>query len=189
VLFANRYLEAYHLYKVRKNTTKSWVYAFQSGPNSKLLIMQQLLLGINAHINLDLGIAVSETMGVQGDLNDFENDFNKINEILADMVADVEERISKVSPMFLLLDKVGKGKEDKLVSFSINVARDGAWLFANQYHSTTDKAQVIDLRDEIIAALAVKLTTTKSRWLRYVIRIIRFFEMKNVAKVSEMLAK
>ncbi|MBZ0327928.1 MAG: DUF5995 family protein [Altibacter sp.] len=187
VLFANRYLESYRQFKAKEKPTASWACAFEAAGNSKLLIMQQLLLGINAHINLDLGIAVAETVGEQGNLTDFENDFNKINAILASMVADVEDRISKVSPMFLLLDKVGKGKEDKVVSFSINVARDGAWLFANQYYFSGNKPQEIDNRDTIIAALATKLTTTKNRWLRYAIRFIRFFEMKNVAKVSEIL--
>src|SRR5690606_16469830 len=134
VLFATLYIDAYEGLVHNKPFTRSWKNAFEAAKTGKLLIMQHLLLGINAHINLDLGIAVAETVGDDGELMDFENDFNKINEILASMIANVEAKIISVSPLFGLLDKFGKGREDKLVSFSINVARDGAWLFANQYH-------------------------------------------------------
>jgi len=187
VLFANRYIKAYHQYKEQKRPTESWTHAFEATKNSKLLIMQHLLLGINAHINLDLGIAVAETVGEHGDLIGFQNDFNKINEVLASMVDDVQDRIGKVSPLFYLLEKVGKGREDKVVSFSINIARDGAWLFANQYQNSMDKNSEIHERDGIIGALATKLYTTKSRWLRWTIRSIRWLEQKNVAKVVAIL--
>lgn len=172
---------------IRNKPTQSWAHAFEATKNSKLLIIQHFLLGINAHINLDLGIAVAETVGETGDLIDFQNDFNKINEILASMVDDVQERIVKVSPLFSLLEKVGKGREDKVVLFSINVARDGAWLFANQYHHSMDKTAEIHFRDGIIGVLATKLYTTKSRWLRWTIRSIRWFEQKNVPKVVAIL--
>ena len=189
VIFANRYIEAYNLETKKERPTQSWKNAFEASKNSGLIIMQHLLLGINAHINLDLGIAVAETIGDDGDLPSIENDFNKINEVLASMVNDVQERIEKVSPLFYLLEKIGKGKEDKVVTFSINLARDGAWLFANQFHLSNNKPVEISERDGIIAILASKLTTTKSRFLKWTIRAIRFFETKNVAKVVKTLSE
>ncbi|MGB0949593.1 MAG: DUF5995 family protein [Marinirhabdus sp.] len=146
--------------------------------------MQQLLLGINAHINLDLGIAVAETVGDDGDLAGFKNDFNKI---LDSMVNDVQNKIGKVSPLFYLLEKVGRGREDKVVSFSINVARDGAWLFANEYHRAVNRPAHLGFRDGVIGVLALKLTTTKSRLLRWAIRSIRWLENKNVKQVAQVL--
>ena len=187
VLFASRYIKAYREFKDGKEPTQSWKIAFEAASNRKFLIMQHLLLGINAHINLDLGIAVSETMGAGKPLSGIKNDFDKINEILADMVAGVEDDIGKVSPIFHWLEKLGKGKEDALVTFSINLARDGAWRFANRYHSAHDQQAEIVLRDTRVARLATGLTTTKSRLLRWVIRFIRFFETKSVAKVVAVL--
>ncbi len=189
VIFANRYIEAYRQLKAGDTPTQSWEVAFQAATNKKFIIMQHLLLGINAHINLDLGIAVAQTVGENGNLSGIESDFNKINAILAAMVAGVEASIGRVSPIFYLLEKVGKGKEDKIVTFSINLARDGAWIFANQYHISGNKPAEISQRDGIIAKLATKLTTTKSRLLRWTIRAIRFFETKNVAKVVAILSK
>ena len=189
VLFANRYIDAYESLDNNKPITQSWKIAFGAAKTGKLLIMQHLLLGINAHINLDLGIAVAETVGEAGELMDFENDFNKINEILAAMIADVEMKIISVSPLFGLLDKFGKGREDKLVSFSINIARDGAWLFANEYHFSPNKNTCLKNRDVAIGFLAEKLITQKSWVLKYLVKTIYFFEKKNVTQIVAVLKK
>ncbi|RXG29646.1 DUF5995 family protein [Leeuwenhoekiella palythoae] len=185
VIFANRYIEAYQHYKAGNPPTESWFNAFKI---SEALVMQHLLLGINAHINLDLGIAAAETTGAHA-LADFEQDFNKINEVLAAMVADVKAAIGKVSPLFKLLELVGKGKEDKLVSFSINIARDGAWLFANQYAAAVEKEEAIADRDQVIAALAVQLVNPKSKLLQVVAKVVRFFEVKDVQSVAAILER
>lgn len=187
VIFANRYLKAYFQYKENETPSLSWENAFEAAKNKNLLILQHLLLGINAHINLDLGIAVSETIGLQEPLEPIHNDFNKINEILASMVDDVQQKIGRVSPFFHLLDKVANGKEDLIATFSINIARDEAWLFANEYHNVIGKEAIFTKRDESIGEIALKLSTTKSRILRWVIRFIRWFESKNVAKVAGIL--
>ena len=188
VIFANRYLEAYFTYKEGNKPSISWENAFEAAKNQKLLILQHLLLGINAHINLDLGIAVSETVGSQGDLQSIHDDFNKINAILASMVDGVQQKIGRVSPFFHLLDKVADGKEDLIATFSINIARDEAWIFANDYHDASDTEAVFTKRDVSIGNIALKLSTTKSRILRWVIRFIRWFESKNIAKVAEVLS-
>lgn len=188
VLFANRYLEAYFLWKENQQPTQSWVEAFEAATNSKHIILQHLLLGINAHINLDLGIAVSETMGSQ-DLEDIKNDYYTINDILASMVDEVQGQIGKVSPLFYLLDKIGKGKEDAVVSFSIEVAREGAWIFAKDYHAAIDKTICIAERDHTIARIGKAIRVTKSRFLRWILRAIRWLESKNIQKVARILSE
>jgi formate-dependent nitrite reductase cytochrome c552 subunit len=54
VVFANRYFDAYRIVKESGNSTRSWKVAFEQNANSKLIVLQHLLLGMNAHINLDL---------------------------------------------------------------------------------------------------------------------------------------
>src|SRR5690606_13776650 len=54
VVFANRYLNAYHQYRHGQPSTHSWAEAFNAAQRSDLIVVQHLLLGINAHINLDL---------------------------------------------------------------------------------------------------------------------------------------
>ena len=59
VVFANRYLDAYSKYTSGQKPTRSWQTAFDATQSDKLTVFQHLLLGMNAHINLDLGIAAA----------------------------------------------------------------------------------------------------------------------------------
>src|SRR5687767_8426891 len=61
VLFAGRYLDAWQAWKEKKPVSASWQVAFERLHHKPTLVLQHLLLGINAHINLDLGIATVET--------------------------------------------------------------------------------------------------------------------------------
>ena len=56
VIFANRYFEAYEAYKNKGTPTQAWHVAFDSAQRNDILILQHLLVGMNAHISLDLGV-------------------------------------------------------------------------------------------------------------------------------------
>ncbi|SDC52585.1 hypothetical protein SAMN04488104_100190 [Algoriphagus faecimaris] len=185
VLFAQRFIEAYDFWNANQSATQSWRLAFQASSNSKHLVIQHLFLGINAHINLDLGIAASETMRGKN-LLDIKADFDKINEILAELVDDVKANISKVSPIFGWLIPLAKGKDEMLLNFSIQLARDGAWKYAKEYHADPNKEFQINDRDNNIAALAQKLINP-GKLLSFLIRIIGFAEWKTVSKTMEQL--
>lgn len=186
VIFANRYLEAYDAYKAGLKARKSWQISFEA-KNNNLLLMQHLLLGMNAHINLDLGIAAAQTIDANQDIKSLQKDFNKINEVLASMVSGVEAKIATVSPLFYLIDKFGNGKEDMLLSFSINLARDGAWKFANEFYQNNNPNLLLEDRDEKISFIAFKLVEQKRKVFQWLIKVVRFFEMKNVGEVAHIL--
>ena len=81
VIFANRYLDAYEEFTQYGTCTESWKLAFEGGKNEKLIVLQHLFLGMNAHINLDLGIAAAEVC--PGDkIESLRGDFFKINIVL-----------------------------------------------------------------------------------------------------------
>ncbi|MEO7119545.1 MAG: DUF5995 family protein, partial [Ginsengibacter sp.] len=73
--FANRYLEAFYLWIADKPTSDSWKIAFDAVADKPELVIQHLLAGMNAHINLDLGVATANIMhGFL--LDDIHDDFN-----------------------------------------------------------------------------------------------------------------
>jgi hypothetical protein len=60
VLFALRYLDARERwYSGSADVPLSWRVAFETARDRRCLVAQHLLLGINAHINLDLGVAAA----------------------------------------------------------------------------------------------------------------------------------
>jgi hypothetical protein len=129
VVFASRYLDALATFQAGGTATRSWMLAFQGCNDADLLILQQLLAGMNAHINLDLGIAAAQVSpGEQ--LLQLKSDFDQINFVLASLVGTVASEIAAVSPLIGDLEKIGLRSETSLVNFDMTKARDAAWFTA-----------------------------------------------------------
>lgn len=148
ILFALRYIEAWDAWKQNHLVTLSWQIAFECTNQNHLIVLQHMLLGMNAHINLDLGIAAAEASGEN--LEDIQEDFDKINEILSDLVHEVQDSLSSIWPFLKVLLRWSGKVDDYLVDFSMKKARDGAWKFAESYFNTPDKEkrQCIETRDK-----------------------------------------
>lgn len=187
VLFAKRFIDAYELWKAGKNPTESWRLAFEASKNSSLLVLQHLFLGINAHINLDLGIAASETMAGK-DLIGIQGDFNKINSLLAELVDGVKANLSTISPIFGWLIPLAKGRDEMLLNFSIQLARDGAWKYAGEYHADSNKDFQVKDRDANISKLAQKLINP-GKFLAFLVKLVGFAEWKSASRTMDQLDK
>jgi hypothetical protein len=187
VVFANRYLDAYEAYHTNQPVTESWRKAFELSDQYWPIVLQHLLMGINAHINLDLGIAAAEVS--QGkNLDDLETDFNRINEILSSLVHEVQDNLSLVWPALKYILKWSGKIDDYLVDFSMKLARDGAWKFANQYNwiPETGKEIAIAIRDQKVAAI-VNIILKPGLFATIALRIIRITERGSVTeKIRKM---
>jgi Family of unknown function (DUF5995) len=131
VAFARRYLMALELFQHGGTPTRAWQLAFEATAASRPIVLQHLLVGINVHINLDLGIAAAET-APGANLAALRRDFDRINEILAVLVSGIERDLSQISPWIGLLGRVGGRHDDEIVRFSIEAARSEAWRFATE---------------------------------------------------------
>ncbi len=187
VIFANRYLEAYQQYDIGKPVTQSWETAFEVSGAKDLLVIQHLLLGMNAHINLDLGIAAAETMRGD-DLNKIKNDFMEINVLLNDLLEEVQSDISSISPLFALLDRLTRKKDEYFAKFSMKAARDHAWLVAQRLVGLegSQREEVIESTDKYVAGLA-QLIIKPGKLVGFLIRIARYFESRDVSKNIRVL--
>jgi hypothetical protein len=186
VIFALRYLDAYDAWKNKKPLTASWQVAFDAANNSSLLVLQHLLLGMNAHINLDLGIAAVAVSG--GQLNSIQNDFDAINTIISSLTHQVLDDIDRVSPLLSLLGLHASNQTSMLIQFSIDNARDGAWCFAELLvnKKDADYDTCIAKRDQTIKNLADGLVHTKGA-MRLTIWMIHLFEWKKRSKKIKVL--
>ena len=186
VIFANRYIDAYNAYRSSGNVTCSWTAAFNLSKMKGPIVLQHLLIGMNAHINLDLGIAAYEVMNGK-DLDLLENDFNKINEILSSLVHDVERSLSDIWPTLKWILAITGKVDDFLIDFSMKVARDGAWKFAKQLEGSTSIKTEIDIRDKKIFDIG-KLVTNPGLIPKLIFLIIRLGERGNVTqRISEII--
>ncbi len=187
VIFANRYLEALHQFERGGTPSKCWLFAFQFASKWRPLILQHLLLGINAHINLDLGIAAAETAPA-GQLDDLKNDFYKINAILASLLDVAQDKINVLSHALGLLDTLGDEDDEALVNFSIERARDEAWAFAQELSQMTPEERTarIATKDEAITELA-QIVANPGWFLRSILFLIRLLETNSIRKAINVL--
>ena len=176
VIFALRYFEAYEQYTSSEKTMDSWAEAFNL--TDKSMILQFLLLGMNAHIGLDLGI-VSCEVG-KDNMASLKNDFFKINEILFSMIDSVQSKLGVIFPPLRIIDALAGRLDEAVTSFSIAIARDAAWDFAMDLSTKTnvyDYNQLIRTRDIKVSAFGTKLSEP-GIFLRGLISLVKCYEKK-----------
>jgi hypothetical protein len=157
--FANRYLAAVDAAAAGgAGPARAWQAAFGAATRPHTMILQHVLVGMNAHINFDLPLAVLASAG-GGSIADLEQDFLAINGILAALLDPVQEVIDRFSPLLGLLDQVGGRSDEQLVTFSINTARDEAWHEATrlEHESAEQRARSIVSLDRRVALLAERV--------------------------------
>lgn len=126
VRFAQRYLDAVAAHDGGNRPTRPWAYAFARAAEPEPALLQHLLLGVNAHISLDLAISAFETSpGTQ--LLDLERDFFEINRLLAEMVDEVQAELNAASPWLSALDRWGGPIDERLAASFLARARRAAW--------------------------------------------------------------
>jgi hypothetical protein len=129
VVFANRYLAALDKHRDGDTPTRSWAFAFAVADRWWPIVLQHLLLGMNAHINLDLGIAAA-TVAPGHEIHGLRRDFDRINHILARLGDESQRELAEVWPALELLGKIAGKTDDAIINFSIEKARSCAWRTA-----------------------------------------------------------
>ena len=180
VTFANRYLAAYSSFKQNEPTTSCWHIAFNAASTNKYTVIQHLLCGINAHINLDLGIAAAQiSSGL--DIHLLQNDFDKINHIISNMINNVQSDLEKIAFPMRLLRYVDNDDEQAVINFSIDLARQAAWnnalLLWNMDESGYD--QYLKTLDEQVSVLADRILSP-GFFLHLLMVFIRWVEPADV---------
>lgn len=134
VTFASRYFAALNGYFHPGEfpaISHCWRIAFEGALLPAPIIIQQMVAGVNAHIDLDLGIA-AEAVAPGASLPSLHHDFNAINAVLASQVSTVVTEIDSLSPILADIYDVLMKHELDLIADGLVVVRDSAWLFARE---------------------------------------------------------
>lgn len=188
-IFAQRYVDAFEAWRAGGQPSAAWQVAFDATGQRRLLILQHLLIGMNAHINLDLGIAAAEVAPGHA-IHGLKRDFDAINVVLAGLIDDFEDDIGGLSPWIGWLERFGGRTDDELIRFSLNVARAKAWQMALDLAAAPDpgsRTAIITHYDQATALLASVI-----RWpgplTRAGMLAIRVREVSDVATVIGQLS-
>jgi hypothetical protein len=189
VIFANRYLDAYYQFQAKEKCSECWQFSFTKGEEYWSIVPQHLLMGINAHINLDLGIACAEVSTPES-IFDLHSDYNKINEILSNLVNGVEKCLVEIWPTLTYILKLSGKIDNFFIDFSMKTARDGAWKYATEFILLPEiqREASIQKRDVKVARIA-RLVSNPGFFVSSIFKLIRLFEKGTVAQKIIELSK
>jgi len=183
IRFANLYREAVLYYEndELKQVPKSWRKAFDLAKKQEGFIIQHLLLGINAHINHDLALALND-VGIDPNREEKYQDHNRINHILELATENLKRSVSeKYAPILKHLDRGLGTVDDKITVFSISKAREHAWAMAvalTSARSGIEKNLLRSSLDEQAAVLSrlIVSSPTRSHRLKSGIRKLKWID-------------
>lgn len=137
---------------------RCWQASWRVASDPDLLIVQHLLLGVNAHVNHDLPLAVVDLAGPGGDIDDLRADFDAINDTLAKTVQLVLRDLDRVSRWANEAAALGGGR---LFNFSLQAARSQAWAAAQRLSRIEDdtarRLYLLEL-DRLVSVLSYLIT-------------------------------
>jgi hypothetical protein len=188
VTFANRYLRAVAQFRAGQLDCRSWQLAFDAASLHRPVILQHVLLGINAHINFDLGIATAQCASPS--LSEHEQDFDTVNKCAAVEVASLQNRLGRLSPLIRVFDEVnGKAADGTVVNFGIDRARDQAWEVAELLTCLPQSQHAAQLRvlDRSTTALGRLMLDPPGLVPGFSLRLVRATEIHRVPSVIARL--
>ena len=127
--FGNRYFDALDAWRRGRRDDvcpRTWRDAFDACERDNLAVVQHLLLGINAHINVDLAVAAARTAPGPA-IAGLEDDFDKVNEILYGVLDQIQAVLNEISPVMRSVDALGHRLDEEVMGFSVRKARGEAW--------------------------------------------------------------
>ena len=186
-LFANEYFEAYEKFRANEATSRAWQFAFDRSLSGQPIILQNLLLSINAHINLDLGPVTGKAFAVDT-LDDFQDDFNRINDILALVIPLAAEAVGRFSPLIGELSEIGGDDLTDVLEFSTVAARDEAWRAATLISLTPSPVRPLVVEGlDAKAKLLGRVVADPAEPVATVVRRIHRTESTDVAAIITAL--
>lgn len=133
--FAGYYFDALEAYEgPAANPPAAWQITHDAAQNPETMVMQNLLLGINAHVNYDLGLAVTDLLDpVWASLSSVVResryqDYCLVNQIIADSVDMVQDQVvERYAPLMEFVDILLGPLDEWFTSQLINNWRDEVW--------------------------------------------------------------
>lgn len=152
VTFANRYFAARAQYRAETSTSRSWALTFRAARATSALVVQHILLAMNAHINVDLGVAAAET-----DLP--WPDYARVDAILSQGVSRIQGCLNRTTPVLRGVDLLGGAFDEMFTIYSLKAARRQAFALAQRLRAAPEarRAVIIAEADDLALRLGQRL--------------------------------
>ena len=157
--FAQLYMDAFRAFEHGdlEHVPTAWRVAFELSARDEWMALQHLLLGVNAHINHDLAIALVRS-GIDPDRPMRYDDHTGVNAVLKRTANALQDHVERLySPALHFLDEVFGQWDEEFSTMMVDRARETAWshcLDLVDCSCEEDKAVVMRRIDDHAGALA-----------------------------------
>jgi ABC-type ATPase with predicted acetyltransferase domain len=155
----------------------------------RLIVLQHLLIGINTHINLDLGIAAADAC--PGDkIFDLQSDFEKINSVIASITQAVQDDLSEIWFPLKTLTNITNNSHEAVLNFSISNARKASWANAVALAMVQGKARsnYINMIDNTVVKIIHRIMNPGFA-TSFILKPVRMMESSDVSKNIDLLVE
>jgi hypothetical protein len=182
VIFANLYREALVTFEAGQLAAvpKAWQISFTTSLQNRALLIQDLVLGINAHINYDLALALT-AVGIDPQRPARYHDHLAVNQVLHVATDRLQDQVCSIyAPILKVLDAAGGRVDELLANFSVIKARESAWLAAVALVNARDAEEQAALRANLNdrAAVLSRLILSPNPLYPWLIGALRHLERR-----------
>ncbi|HYG60137.1 MAG TPA: DUF5995 family protein [Symbiobacteriaceae bacterium] len=170
IRFAWWYFDALERFDRNDEAPPAWAYAFAVARDKQAFLLQDILMGMNAHINNDLPLVVAAILREEGDeatpgrqqRRRFDHD--QINRVLHQVIPTVEREVARHYGRLLLpLGRVMGTLDQSLSLYGLREWRDHVWQNARFLLAARHKGER-DHMIRIIQADALHVATSIERF-------------------------
>jgi hypothetical protein len=120
----------------------AWKVAFDAATSGRTNAVQDVFLGMNAHIQRDLPVALAAVGLVQADGSTRKTDHDAVNEILSGVLDHIEDEVGRLyDPMVTLADASPSPIDEMGALELLKSWREGAWRNAERLTLATSDAE------------------------------------------------
>jgi len=134
IRFAWYYFDALDRFEQQTGPPPAWERAFSVAVRKQAFLLQDILLGMNAHINNDLPLVVAELLRSEEDEQSVFRtvrrrfDHDQINRVLHEVIPSVEVDLARsYGRLILPLGRVMGNLDQTLAAFGLKTWRDNVW--------------------------------------------------------------
>lgn len=135
--FAAYYFRALAAYEQGSDAPAVWRYAFDASRSKKIHVLQNLVLGVNAHINYDLVFALSDVLGPEWEqLPEAARqmryrDHCHVNDVIIETINAVQDQIvERFAPGYRVVDALLGPLDEWMTGWMISDWREEVWRHA-----------------------------------------------------------
>lgn len=188
-IFFARYREAFFARAAGEPTRGAWTAAFDAAESGSPCTVQHLLLGMNAHINLDLAIAIAQAIPAR-ELPAFRDDFEQMNYLLSSVLYTVITDLALLRPSLGKINDHFRAEETAIINFGMRHTREHAWHGAERLlgRPAAELEEAIDELDHRATEIAGMLA--RPVWPgNHIASLIRSAEPTSVTQILDDLMR